>query len=54
MNGGNVTAQSQLITWLFESGRKLDGVSSTCNGINCEIGCPDVIISDEATECIKE
>ena len=53
VDGGNVTAQSHLITWSFESGNRLDGVSSVFNSINCKIACPDVIISDDARECIK-
>ena len=50
VNGGNVTAQSQLLSWL--KSERLDGVS-VCNGVNCEKSCPHVDISNAATECIK-
>ena len=51
VNGGSVTAQSQLLAWLNDS-EKLDGVS-TCDGVNCEEACPHVNISDEARACLK-
>ena len=50
VNGGDVTAQSQLLAWL--NSVKLDGVS-TCDGVNCDKGCPHVDISDAATACIE-
>ena len=50
VNGGNVTAQSQLLAWL--NSVKLDGISN-CNGVNCEASCPYVDISEDATECLK-
>ena len=51
VNGENVTAQSQLLAWLDSV--ILDGVS-TCDGVNCEKGCPPVDTSDEATACIEK
>ena len=50
VNGGSLTAQSQLLAWLDDS-EILDGVS-TCDGVNCEDGCPSVDISDDARKCI--
>ena len=50
VNGGSVTAQSQLLAWLDNS-EKLDGVS-TCDGVNCDEACPPVDISNEARSCI--
>ena len=52
INDANVTAQSQLLSWLFDSGKKLDGVSS-CDGVGCDPGCPPIDKSDEATECVE-
>ena len=50
VNGGNVTAQSQMLAWLEDS-EILDGVS-TCDGVNCDEACPPVDISDDAQACI--